>query len=919
MSNVIEINLNVKQGNATATVTAVRRQLEQLGRTGNDAGRQASAGMHGTVSSVQAASAALRDLQGDWTHNLRAVEKFVTLVPGVSGALKAAFPLVGGLAFGAMLGTMASKLVDFNEKVRDAPRNIKDGFDSLAVSGQLANDQLDLTNVKLENQIAKLEHKPQNAVAQALAEATVQADKFAESLDGAYNKEKSLLSENRIGAGMSVYSGQGATTNLEGTTNSYNRDLANLQNQIANATSDDNQPLVASLQKQFKDKENAARAAYQKSLDEFKGAESQGFFGSMFGLKNTDNEQGNIDIAQANLRGLDQIDRGQKLQSTNDADNKKHDSVQAAKDLAEEQREDARKAAEAKKAAQEAQMQGFEAGLAALKSAHQVSVAEEYEYWENLTKTAGIGVKNLLSVTAKAGEAYQQVLKENDAALQESGKTAGGFQPQIHSFSGALVQPLEQAQIQPEDLTKDSDTERGLAQDAEATKANLSSLNESIAATTAQGDAIREAAIEQGTALGSLSRYDAAMQLQTLHTAEYTKAHNDLAAAIAEAQKPQAGVSSNEQAARVHGLQQQSQNLDDARALQSPVDEVNVASNDLTTAIDTSLDRFVQKAKDGASAIGDSLTNAIDGINDTLATVATTRYHTSHERNLALRDGLAGTARGEASKLTKYGLNKAEGGLLGAAGFGNDKTKKDGSSEGAALWVQIVGGLTSAGKDAGTAGSNAIGGIDKASGGLLSKMPGGHFVTSMLSKIPGVPASLRPTLQTGGADPLGLNTPLLNTTGGADPLGLNNAPLVDAGLLDTSASTTDVASSLGTGLADTTKVASSLGLPLLSGVLKGFASGGSVSSNVPIIVGENGPEVFNPGSNGSIIPNNQLGGSSGDVHHHHNYNIDAKGANEATVRAQVMKGIRDAAPSIMAGTISAQKEHNLRKPSSRRS
>ena len=39
-----------------------------------------------------------------------------------------------------------------------------------------------------------------------------------------------------------------------------------------------------------------------------------------------------------------------------------------------------------------------------------------------------------------------------------------------------------------------------------------------------------------------------------------------------------------------------------------------------------------------------------------------------------------------------------------------------------------------------------------------------------------------------------------------------------------------------------------------------FASGGNVRGNEPILVGEQGPEIFAPSKSGSIIPNNQLGG-----------------------------------------------------------
>lgn len=46
-----------------------------------------------------------------------------------------------------------------------------------------------------------------------------------------------------------------------------------------------------------------------------------------------------------------------------------------------------------------------------------------------------------------------------------------------------------------------------------------------------------------------------------------------------------------------------------------------------------------------------------------------------------------------------------------------------------------------------------------------------------------------------------------------------------------------------------------LGLP------PGKASGGSVSGNLPYIVGEQGPELFVPSSSGNIIPNNKMGGS----------------------------------------------------------
>jgi hypothetical protein len=61
----------------------------------------------------------------------------------------------------------------------------------------------------------------------------------------------------------------------------------------------------------------------------------------------------------------------------------------------------------------------------------------------------------------------------------------------------------------------------------------------------------------------------------------------------------------------------------------------------------------------------------------------------------------------------------------------------------------------------------------------------------------------------------------------------------------------------------------------------GKAEGGAVSSNKSYVVGERGPELFLPNTNGMIVPNNRLGGSGGSV-----YNITVNGAldSEGTAR-----------------------------------
>lgn len=60
----------------------------------------------------------------------------------------------------------------------------------------------------------------------------------------------------------------------------------------------------------------------------------------------------------------------------------------------------------------------------------------------------------------------------------------------------------------------------------------------------------------------------------------------------------------------------------------------------------------------------------------------------------------------------------------------------------------------------------------------------------------------------------------------------------------------------------------------LSGLLTGHASGGSVSAGMPILVGEQGPEIFTPSTSGAIIPNGASIGGGASV----NYYIDARGS-----------------------------------------
>ena len=68
---VMSIVLQLNSASYSEAISEAQRKLDGL------AGKAKVAG-HSTVSSMQAASAAIRELNGDFTNNIRAVERFVT-------------------------------------------------------------------------------------------------------------------------------------------------------------------------------------------------------------------------------------------------------------------------------------------------------------------------------------------------------------------------------------------------------------------------------------------------------------------------------------------------------------------------------------------------------------------------------------------------------------------------------------------------------------------------------------------------------------------------------------------------------------------------------------------------------------------------------------------------------------------------
>ena len=151
------------------------------------------------VGEHKAVSAAMKTLEGNFTNNRRAADAFVGMIPGMGTALKAAFPVVGAIAFAGVIGEVGNKVYDFFKNMEEGPKKIANAFREIQGPLQLTNDALAITNARLENDIAKLEGKHENTLKVELLEAQEAADKLAQSLEKGLGSLGKLLKEQGIG------------------------------------------------------------------------------------------------------------------------------------------------------------------------------------------------------------------------------------------------------------------------------------------------------------------------------------------------------------------------------------------------------------------------------------------------------------------------------------------------------------------------------------------------------------------------------------------------------------------------------------------------------------------------------------------------------------------------------------------------
>jgi hypothetical protein len=139
-------------------------------------------------------------------HVPRHLQTVIAKLPGVGTAFAAAFSSVAILAIIEVI----VKLVEKIKAAREASEKAGKDWEVLKIQTLGHADALRLANVQLENAIAKFKNKPEDHVKQALAEAVVEADKLAASLEKDITEIEKLFKEQHIGFWSKLFGNAGA-------------------------------------------------------------------------------------------------------------------------------------------------------------------------------------------------------------------------------------------------------------------------------------------------------------------------------------------------------------------------------------------------------------------------------------------------------------------------------------------------------------------------------------------------------------------------------------------------------------------------------------------------------------------------------------------------------------------------------------
>ena len=383
---------------------AIVEALAAQGAVEEKAAVENMAAAHGhAVTEIQATSGALRVLEG--SGGIRAAERLLTTIPGLGGALQTIFPAVGLIALVEVFARMGEHIDKLINKTKDIEQ-IRDAFTVLNEAVQTTNDELIVSNDRLENEIAKIEHKPENALKLALDEAIVSADKLAESLNKDLGALQKVLNENKVSLIGEIF-GKSGTSDLDEEIKGFQRKVSAAS--ASNIPRQENVGGVSLFEPKLLEQQKAAaqtetntklttlyREEIQKLNHELQTASAPGAIDASNRIEIL---SGAITNLNAQLQSIES-----RTQNTN---------LQGQKGQAQAGADQNRQAVAAAKKEQEEIKRSYDEQLADLKADHEVTKAEELAFRTTELNDTRLYGDALISVKREVGALSQEVDKEN--------------------------------------------------------------------------------------------------------------------------------------------------------------------------------------------------------------------------------------------------------------------------------------------------------------------------------------------------------------------------------------------------------------------------------------------------------------------------------------------------------------------------
>lgn len=681
MGGTVTVRLNLNQAGYSAEMAKAQAAMNGLSAAGKRAGDH-------TVSSMQAASASIRLIEGDMTRNVRAVERFITTIPGIGKALQAVFPIVGGLATVGIIARIGEEVYKLAHDLGQIRNVANESFGALNEGARKGADSLRVANDKLEEQIANLEHKPVNNLALALDEARLRADDLATSLNKDYESVKKIIEESQKGIASKLFNGgvdQGLGSDIE------NR-LANIRTlarQQRDALGKGDQPGADDLAAKL-------RAAQDEAL---RFADSQ-----------TTMRNGTANAGTARQAAYSKVYGDQGINF--DAINQFKDLVSSQEDTADEQKRNTadqnrlKGLEQASKASAEL-LKSMQEGIEKQKAMYGVSVADELAYWSARILAFSRGSEQFHTVQMEQFKLQADLYKELAEGKKKYLESAKGDVEgnDILGRGAAEFQKLLNEQLERSAKSAQAYNDEVAKGNAEQEKAATAFAETSIRIALLQGTMSQ---LDAAQALSAVHAHDHAAALERINRALSTQidlinsdpklTDADRASAIRNA-----STSAHTQIAVASGQY----------AVQQVQDQQNVRDQKLAPAMQDSLRAMMQDWSNMTKAIVQTMGRAIESFNDDIA-----KALTGHGK----KGDFGRTFSQAGESLVGAGLKKGESELFGAI-FGKGKGQI-GSSPMNRQYVSAViegSGAATSGSGAGLGGAAA-----PLLGGLMGKI--GPFI-----------------------------------------------------------------------------------------------------------------------------------------------------------------------------------------------